>query len=1458
LRKAFLAAAAVIGMVVLIGLTAYGAREIDRILTERMSELQKQTMAALQTLVGRKITYARISPSIFQYLEVHDLAIRRDDGSTLLSVRNVRIYYSLVSLLSNRDPVASIREIRILNTNFSMDLAKDGDVVDLFRRLSEASAGPGQFRARVTGANVGISFVSADASISLSECFFQIEARKENIDVTLRGTCKGTLPRGFSFRSALKVQGTLDRSLAGSDVTVRLLSFESSLFSTGAQTLQLIWKGERIEVRKIQDRSPIDLRLVVDQGQRSATLDFQLEELRPSRLISLSSKLAQYRGWLAVPITASGHVSYLLQTGALEYAVDLSAWLEDQLPLRQVSLETSFRGSEKQAFFEPLRLSSANGSLEFEGNILFENFYPEGLLTLVDVSAGTGEKLNARLSIERLQGKLDVQGARLSLGALDFENVSFNLSPTERGAAFAVSATFTGEEPRDQLSASGEVRFGQSLGKAVTEGASISAPVLELSASLRRVPPDKLYHLLMGAGNLSREQQDLYALLGRFSVSADLSLSTDFSTVSVQSSQVSVTEAGRSDTSITFGLAADPAHVALTGFSGTWNGLTVEGEVQGKFAAAGQIGLTADMKFRGIPYSMAGSYAPGTGLQASGSYGLALAVTPGRDGTWTLSAQAERFPLPLQSVTKLVSFQVTGMLTREGDWSSDFKDITLYDVPFLESKRNTISVSGRLTPTRLEVTRLSFTDAFSKLEGSAGIDIVLPADLLGSDFFGSLLAEVSGTLKASGSAESYSVQGSLRAGALSAKGQFVASPLTRLGKSAIGGSLTGGLTVSGTLAAPSIELSVALREGKLGSDALAVSAQASITANTVAVRGISVGYLTHRISDMTGTLDTTKGAFAFSGRYQGEYFSDAVRTAMSVDGTFVPTDLASLLSNLLDHGLTGKLTLSGITVAGTGFPSWGVGLKTGAGRLSFDGGPGSSIHGWLDSTLAFAFTLASPLPVNGSLQGRIIGDRISTTVDVESLDLLILNPILKAARVATSAGMLPIINVTSGVATGKLVIEGPVNDPDFSGYLEIIGGGVTSAYSPDEAGPVRATLTFDGKSISTQRVVASAGDGRLSAIARFTIDHWSPLAYDITLATDGQSTAHLRARFGRLNADGFATGQIKISGNDRSTNVTGSLVVGDCRITLGDALAGKFVPEDPPTFVSLTAETGRRVEFSWPSESFPVLRTTASPGGKIAITYRGDTGAYTVKGTAGVQGGEIYYFDRSFILKKGSITFNEDQASFDPRITARAEVREWDPETAEEVKIYLDADSTLSRFSPRFSSDPPRSDSVLLAMIGAPLLTRAETQGLGMAALVYSDILSQSWILRPFEQKVRQLLNLDMFSIRTQLIQNLVAQKIFGSTVNPLDNTSVSLGKYLGNDLFLEMLVRLQSQQLPAGVSAPSGSLAASGIGLQPDLELNLEWATPFFLLDWTFLPKHPESLFLTDNTLALSWRFSY
>ncbi len=518
-------------------------------------------------------------------------------------------------------------------------------------------------------------------------------------------------------------------------------------------------------------------------------------------------------------------------------------------------------------------------------------------------------------------------------------------------------------------------------------------------------------------------------------------------------------------------------------------------------------------------------------------------------------------------------------------------------------------------------------------------------------------------------------------------------------------------------------------------------------------------------------------------------------------------------------------------------------LRTADGRLYLDGGPGDSLHATFDDDLTWVLLARAPLPVTGRAEGRFTGTRIEAEAQVDSFDVRVISAMLKS----------DIVTFTSGTASGRLSVAGPFNDPDITGELELVGGGLRFRYSPDEVGPIDAPFRFTGHEFSAGPLTVPIGNAWGTATVVFALDHWVPNAFALDAATARGTSIRTAATFGRVVVDGRAEGRVRVAVSERRTDVTGSVTMNEARITLGEWVDEPFVPEEPPTFVSMQTVTGKRVEFFWPSERIPIVRATAAAGGKLAITYRGDTGAYTVNGAADMHGGEIFFFDRSFVMKEGSIAFKEDQRSFDPRITARAETREWDPASGEEVKIYLDVDDNLNGFSPRFSSDPPLPEPELFALFGAPFTQQVEGQGLLPSAVMLSgDVLSRFGLLRPFEQRVRALLGLDMFSLRTQVIQNLVAEKVLGlEAANPLDNTSLSLGKYLGDDLFLEMLVRLQAPRGPSGLLLP-------GHGLTSEFELNLEWDTPFFLLEWSFLPRNPDTLFLTDNSIALKWRYTY
>jgi hypothetical protein len=489
--------------------------------------------------------------------------------------------------------------------------------------------------------------------------------------------------------------------------------------------------------------------------------------------------------------------------------------------------------------------------------------------------------------------------------------------------------------------------------------------------------------------------------------------------------------------------------------------------------------------------------------------------------------------------------------------------------------------------------------------------------------------------------------------------------------------------------------------------------------------------------------------------------------------------------------------------------------------------------------------LLAPLPLQVSATGQLQRDRIDAELQVDRIDIRVIND---ALRVSTD-----IIQFTKGFGSGKLRISGLVTDPDWFGTLNVQDAALRFLLSPDLVEPINGQLVFEEKTFYMPRVASASGKVKVEAEGTFSLDHWIPLSFELIFYVDQNPGAHIRYTFAPVSLDGFATGAVRVSGDEVSTHVEGKLTANQCRIAL--VRAEEIVappPEAVPLWIDLKIIAGRGVEFYWPAINFPVVHTYAKQGEQVDLALNGDTGQVSLAGSVDIRGGEIFYFDRSFYLKRGNIRFDNSFGEVDPWVNALAEIRERDQDN-EEVRIYLEANNKLSQFSPRFYSDPARPDLDILGLVGGNILNRYGDSGFGLSAVMLTtDIVGQFGILAPLERAVRQLLNLDLFSIRTQFLQSVLLGKLLGNgtasgTLNPLDNTTLSLGKYLGTDLFVQAQVRFQTVQA-----------VNSAYNIQTEGELSLEWNTPFFLLDWTFVPKHPENLFLSDNSIGLSWKFSY
>jgi hypothetical protein len=196
----------------------------------------------------------------------------------------------------------------------------------------------------------------------------------------------------------------------------------------------------------------------------------------------------------------------------------------------------------------------------------------------------------------------------------------------------------------------------------------------------------------------------------------------------------------------------------------------------------------------------------------------------------------------------------------------------------------------------------------------------------------------------------------------------------------------------------------------------------------------------------------------------------------------------------------------------------------------------------------------------------------------------------------------------------------------------------------------------------------------------------------------------------------------------------------------------------------------------------------------------------------------------------------------------------------------------LSSFTPRLDSNPPLSQIEILTLLGDKLSGAPDEDNAIRRAFVSStaDVLAQFGLVRQFERTVRDFLHIDMFSLRTQALQNALLLNVFrdddtesGDTAriqeqtqnqvqigNYLDNTTVFLGKYIGAGLFLQAMLSVRYDPLSTNMD---------GLVIEPDL--SMEFKGPIFDIRWDLMPAYPENIWTSDNwiignkiTLSKKW----
>ncbi|MDR2575450.1 MAG: hypothetical protein LBC52_03305 [Treponema sp.] len=1438
-----------------------------------MVSIRDNLISRLERQIGRKILYSSISPSLFGSFDVRNISIMGRDDIPLLTMSRFRIAYSLLDILRGR--TLAIRSIQIDSPLVNYNTDTDKDLLDLFRTAMSGQEGPSRELAymlpekivvrirngkcQVLSGSDNFAFDGLDINAEVFEKSIALDG-KWNISVS---TAKLFADR-VNFQVAMTANGLCRMDMEDGAAIISIPSVSGDVSGEEPVIFNVSIQDGVVNISKKPDAFPFDMSFEYGKDGKEFEGRLSCDNFRLAQLVSFSGGLEGLRQMLDIASSGSASIGRG-PDGVLGYSVNLAGAALSNLPLRTeaASYEITIEGDEKLAQVKKLRFSmpqaatreaSFYGSAGFRGAVGFRPLAPDGVLSLKNFSISGRENLNADIAVNTGDSGINVSCDSISVGhgAFDIEAFKAQLIQSENGMIFSVSGARAADARQIHMqkkSFSLDGSFGpgfQSVDVKLSLDSFFAGDLMGLCAPFVKNNP--MPDVLM-------------EIFGDTAISTELSFYTDFTQVLYNTPNL-----------VFSGKSGDKGFSGFASINGTGShfelgkGQISRGEdtlflsAQADFANPNNVDFSVDAGYRDISCLIKGTVQDGKTVNIQGSYGLKVNFTTSRGRSYSGLIHTEGFPIPFLGKPALL--YLDGRLHYDSNkaWSMDFDRLELTDI-ITPAGLAQFRASCRADQNGVNFPHLYYKDGFGPLSGN--INLIWPQSA-GSEPF----SEITGTAYLVENKENYQMEVSLKNHSLNFWLSGSSMRLGRFSEKANTLQADGEMRLLWNSADSfNAELNLSSLRGKMHERDINLSAQAVIDNDELTVRRIVIG-----INSLNGEIpqivfNNKTGTAGSEGNLNLVINGKRTAGALSLKANFKPVNSWAEINEALDF-FDGKAHVENFRFGDGAQPqSFDIAFTRGGDNsLIVSGGPRNMIRLQVDNNGNFYAGLSSPSPVRGTAIGNINGNTINATCNDLFIDMAgVFTYLLPQSKE---------IYLTGGYVNASMDIRGPLSDPEFFGSAKGTSlRFVIPSFIPVELRPIPANAVIEGNEITFGPVLASVGKGAGSVSGKFLIDRWVPNIFDINITVPRETPIPYSFGINNFAARGDASGKLNIAMENMTLDVSGDLYVNNTVLGMDSDEINKpqGQNEEGRSIVDLTISTGPIVEFFYPDSKFPILRANPDMGTKMRVTADTLTKQFSLTSDIKIRGGEIFYFERSFYIRSGLLVFRENELRFAPRLTARAESRDRNEDGPVTISLIVD-NAPLFDFTARFESSPPLSQMDILALMGQSLTgsqaddTGANQRDKALTAFVNSgaDMLAQFTIGRWFERQMRNFLQLDMFSLRTQVFQNFLFNAFPGLMQQPvdrngvlgnylLDNTTLLGGKYIGQDLYVQGMLSMRYD---------ANRDTFGGMTFQPDIGLELQGPVVFYGMNlrirWNFLPEHPENWYANDNAITFTFSKTY
>jgi hypothetical protein len=1167
----------------------------------------------------------------------------------------------------------------------------------------------------------------------------------------------------------------------------------------------------------------------------------------------------------ALTIGISGSADFEKDSyGPVRFNINFSGKGPEDSFLKQAFFDLRVSGNSAHIMIETINIRSPFGDLEFRGGMDLNPtesipVAPYGFLALSNFRLNGTQGMSGNLFLSSSGKETNLFSENFTAGNVTFSVLDLSLNWEAEGLTFAFSALRSRETESTAIKYAAPMSADSGLGNAESDdifrvssmsltGSADYAP-RQIQANLRldSFSIGDILRLVEPVAHLPAIPPLTRALADDFLLTTDVFFTTDYNHMLYNAPGIVAVYKGFSDILATVSVSGTDRGIDLSSCRISWENGTAEITGSLDYSDTNDMFFSLGVNLGNLTYFFDGAIQSKRNLMIRGSYGFQLYLNSEGNGDYLGHAYGDNIPIPSGKGIASLNFLLSLAYNSPSLWQGAIEKFEIVNLATPASPAARIRFSGAANEKGLHIQNLFFDDGRGALEGKIALNWDPTYEFCGFE------ADISGI----NNNEYYDLSGLYKNQKLdlffSGQGmQFVRFT----SKNAVAdGSLSLSWESPASFEAEAVISSFALHRHN---EVVRVSANISMNDQVFLSENLKINYSGLEASVPYIRIDRA-GAIAETEASVWGFFSERPLD-ISLRGDAAFNESATWLDLFQDFGFLD----AALTVAAARYDTieadepfvfaFNCSQEREGYALKLSGGPKNMFAFRYTPEAAGKGTVYAALSGTSAVKGMIIGSIDNGAIDAQGTDLYVDLGYLWRFVPTSSPVTFP-----GGIVTASVKIGGSLEAPEFLGTalgtnLQIL----IPEFLSEPIQPVPVTVFLNGTEMTFGPVDASAGPGGGKVSGLFRFDQWIPNIFNLDIQVPQYSPIPFDFDISGLLANGLAYGRLILTMENMVLSINGDLTSQDTEISLNfnelaAAEGGRFSKNSTVAVVTdISVRAGRRVEFFWPSVDFPVIQAYADMGTGIHVTSDAVSRRFTLTGDVKLRGGEIFYLERNFYIREGTLFFSENEVQFDPRITARAEIRDQAEIGPVTISMIID-NAPLRSFSPRFVSIPPLSQLEIYSLLGQ--VPQGEGSQRNLATSVAIDSLAQFTVIGRLQRQVRDFLGLDMFSMRTQLIQNVVMQ-ITGnqpSTVdspnrvgNYFDNSTIFMGKYFGADLFGEALLSFKYDE---------NKIDWGGLVLEP--EIGLEISNPLFDIRFNMAPQHPENLFMDDVSFSLIWRKS-